>query len=169
MLGAMAGPLLGAQSGSPEAPIYPSSSPCHAAPRLSLQHFAHAALKCPQPQICHYRLLSVPIQPLYECRAGWPEVLFHRGKCHSRKLAEKAQRGLRDAFELFFQELKEALLPNKQAHNLKCCSAGTAGCRLLALCSWTIRQKDERTKRSLTIPLFISTLVGWRLRLIHSG
>lgn len=30
-------------------------------------------------------------------------------------------------------------------------------------------QKEERTKRSLTIPLFISTLVGWRLRLIHSG
>lgn len=115
--GAMAGALPGAQSRSSEAPVYPNSSPRHAAPRLSLQHYAHTALKRPQPQICRYRLLSVPIQPLHECRAGWPQALIHRGKCHSHKLAEKAQRGLRDAFKLFFQELKEALLPNKQAHN----------------------------------------------------
>ena len=117
MLGATAGALPGAQSRSAEAPVYPSLSPCHAAPRLSPQHLAYAALKRPQPQICHYRLLSVPVQPLHERRTGWPEALFHRGKCHSRKLAEKAQRGLRDAFKLFFQELKAALLPNKQAHN----------------------------------------------------
>ena len=117
VLGAAAGALPGAQSSSPADPLYPGSSPRHAAPGLSPQHLAHAARKCPRPQICRSGLLSVPVQPLRERRAGWPSVLFHRAKRRSRKCAEKAQRELGSAFKLFFQELEEALLPNKRAHN----------------------------------------------------
>lgn len=96
-------------------------------------------------------------------------VLFHWGKHNSHKRAEKAQRGFRAAFELF-QGLKEALLPNR--HTIAQLLLGDSGMPLIRTVfrgTWTIGQKDERTKHPLTIPLFISTLVGWRLRLIHSG
>lgn len=93
VLGARAGALPAAQPGSPPAPSYPSSSPRHTAPRLSPQHFAHTASTCPQPQICRYCLLSVPVQPLHECGAG-PKSSFTGESATAANLLKRHREGL---------------------------------------------------------------------------
>lgn len=154
VLSTMAGALQGAQSRSLSSHTLPAAlCPC--------------CFECPQPHTVTAACSLCPFTP-----AQGQSRLAQNSLSKSTtatNLLKGHREGHGDAFKLFFQGLKEALLPNKQAHNHKGCSCGTAGCRLFALCSWTVRQKGERTKGPLTIPLFISTLVGWRLRLIHSG
>lgn len=112
-------------------------------------------------------LLSPPPSPSFLCPFSlcrdteWagPESL-------SQGKVLQAQKRHREGSECS-QALQEALLAGRHTGTQH--RAAPAGQREAALCSWTVGQEEERTKRPLTIPLFISTLVGWRLRLIHSG
>lgn len=89
--------------------------PSHAAPRASPRRSetSPAVNLSPLPAACACSAPAAGPRPV----GGKEEALFHQGKHNGHKLAEEAQAGLRDAFKLFFRELKEALLPNKQAHN----------------------------------------------------